>query len=208
MSSRNEPRRPNAGRSGGACTRGEQTHKLVELTRAQCLELLESNDFGRVILTTNSDPTPMIRPVKYRFDSASQSVAFRTGDGAKLFALSHGARASFELDGIDSLTRTGWSVIISGVTDVVTQPLEIQRLDQLQARLLGARRTPELDSDRSQDRHRTTHRPGTNPPVARPGRRRTRILARVRRRRVASRAAVPSSISSELELELVAEMTG
>lgn len=131
MSSRNEPRRPNAGRSGGACTRGEQTHKLVELTRAQCLELLESNDFGRVILTTNSDPTPMIRPVKYRFDSASQSVAFRTGDGAKLFALSHGARAWFELDGIDSLTRTGWSVIISGVTDVVTQPLEIQRLDQL-----------------------------------------------------------------------------
>jgi nitroimidazol reductase NimA-like FMN-containing flavoprotein (pyridoxamine 5'-phosphate oxidase superfamily) len=109
----------------------ERGHTLVELSRAECLELLDAHDFGRLVLITASDETPMIRPVKYGFDGASQSIVFRTGDGAKLFALSHGARAWFELDGIDTRTRSGWSVIVGGVVEEVTQPFEVQRLDQL-----------------------------------------------------------------------------
>jgi nitroimidazol reductase NimA-like FMN-containing flavoprotein (pyridoxamine 5'-phosphate oxidase superfamily) len=104
--------------------------RLVELSRSDCLDLLQANDFGRVVLTTDLDRTPVIRPVNYRFDVASQCVVFRTGAGTKFHALAHAANAWFEIDSIDRQTRTGWSVIIAGVTEEVTQPLEIERLDQ------------------------------------------------------------------------------
>ncbi len=75
--------------------------------------------------------TPIIRPVNYRFDVASQSVVFRTGVGSKFDALARSARALFEIDSMDPETRTAWSVIISGATEVVTRPAEIRRLGEL-----------------------------------------------------------------------------
>jgi hypothetical protein len=41
------------------------------------------------------------------------------------------AKAAFEVDGIDEATRTGWSVIIQGVTAEIKHPNEIGRLNRL-----------------------------------------------------------------------------
>lgn len=56
---------------------------------------------------------------------------FRTAAGSKLHALLRSTDAAFEIDGIDEAARTGWSVIIQGVTEEVTAPGDIRRLDSL-----------------------------------------------------------------------------
>lgn len=104
--------------------------QIVELSREECLELLASHHFGRlaVVLPNGS---PVIRPVNYVFDPGFQSVVFRTGRGSKFHALLKASKAAFEIDGIDAETRTGWSVIIEGVTAEVKVPNDIGRLSRL-----------------------------------------------------------------------------
>ena len=110
---------------------GEQAaSRLVELSREECLELLAATTFGRVVLSHGSGQ-PIIRPVNYRFDRASQSVVFRTGGGSKFAALARSAMALFEIDAIDPSRCSGWSVIVGGVTEQVTRPAEVRRLEQL-----------------------------------------------------------------------------
>jgi uncharacterized protein len=104
---------------------------LVQLTRSDCLELLAATEVGRIVLTMDDIETPLIRPVNYRFHAPSQSIVFRTGAGTKFDELVRCARALFEIDSLDPDTRTGWSVILSGVTEYVTEADEIRRLDQL-----------------------------------------------------------------------------
>jgi len=101
--------------------------EIVELDRDECLELLASHRFGRLAVAMDA---PVIRPVNYVFDERSQSVVFRTADGSKFHALLRSANAAFEIDGIDEASRTGWSVIISGVTEEITNPSDVRRLDR------------------------------------------------------------------------------
>jgi nitroimidazol reductase NimA-like FMN-containing flavoprotein (pyridoxamine 5'-phosphate oxidase superfamily) len=107
----------------GSRTRGA----TIELSRDECLRLLASHRFGRLAVAGATD-APVIRPVNYVFDDASQAVVFRTAHGSKFSALLRAAKAAFEIDGIDEETRTGWSVIITGVAEEVTRPSEVQRL--------------------------------------------------------------------------------
>jgi nitroimidazol reductase NimA-like FMN-containing flavoprotein (pyridoxamine 5'-phosphate oxidase superfamily) len=101
---------------------------LLALPRDDCLRLLASHTFGRLAV---AGATPIIRPVNYVFDVPSQSVVFRTADGSKFHALLGSATAAFEIDGIEAGSRTGWSVIVSGVAEEVTNPIEARRLDAL-----------------------------------------------------------------------------
>jgi uncharacterized protein len=104
--------------------------ETVELSREECLRLLKTQSFGRLAVNLGDGP-PVIRPVNYIFDEASQSVVFRTAHGSKFHALLKAAQAAFEVDLVEGGSRTGWSVIIQGVTDEVTNPSEIRRLDRL-----------------------------------------------------------------------------
>lgn len=104
------------------------TSEMVVLSREECLRLLAAHSFGRLAVAMD---TPVIRPVNYLFDEPSQSVVFRTADGSKFHALLVAANAAFEIDGIDPGSRTGWSVIIAGMTEEVTNLSEVRRLDAL-----------------------------------------------------------------------------
>lgn len=113
-------------KSAGA---GQPAREMFELTREECLRLLGANSFGRLAVTMGD--APVIRPVNYLFYEPMQSVVFRTAPGSKFHALLRSARAVFEIDGIDERPRTGWSVIIAGVTEEVTNPNDVHRLDGL-----------------------------------------------------------------------------
>ena len=67
---------------------------------------------------------PQVFVVNYRLDDFI--VVFRTHAGTKLDAANH-ANISFQVDHIDETTRTGWSVLIQGmaedVTDRVADPI-------------------------------------------------------------------------------------
>jgi hypothetical protein len=73
----------------------------------------------------------VIRPVNYVFDTPSQSVLIRTASGSKLRAVLRSATAAFEIDGIDPDGRVGWSVIIIGVSEEITNPAELRRIEGL-----------------------------------------------------------------------------
>src|SRR5437763_1159791 len=69
--------------------------EMLELDRAECLRLLAEGTLGRVAIDAPHRPEPVIRPVNYVFDEASQSVLIRSGSGSKLFALLCAVRAAF-----------------------------------------------------------------------------------------------------------------
>jgi uncharacterized protein len=110
--------------------RKDLTVEMLDLSREECLRLLASHSFGRLAVSMG-ERAPVLRPVNYLFDESSQSVIFRTAVGSGFHALLRSARATFEIDGIQEHARTGWSVIMSGVADEVTNPNVIGRLDRL-----------------------------------------------------------------------------
>jgi len=104
------------------------TSEMLVLSREECLRLLASNSFGRLAVAMDA---PVIRPVNYVFDERSQSVVFRTADGSKFHAMLVNGNAAFEIDGIDPSSRTGWSVIIVGMTEEITSAGELRRIGRI-----------------------------------------------------------------------------
>lgn len=114
----------------GAAESGQPGSAMLNLSRDECLRLLAATRFGRLAVAL-SEGAPVIRPVNYTFDEPSQSIVFRTSAGSKLHAVLEAAEAAFEIDGIDDGSRTGWSVIVRGVAEEVTNPSDIRHLDAL-----------------------------------------------------------------------------
>jgi len=101
--------------------------RVMELTRAECFELLASAPLGRVAVT--DDRGPVVFPVNFVLDR--HTVVFRTETGTKLDAASRGSRVCFEVDGADPAAGTGWSVLVRGDITEVTDPAELARLREL-----------------------------------------------------------------------------
>lgn len=97
------------------------------LDRARCLELLGQARLGRVAV--NRDGVPHVVPVNYAvLDGA---IVFRSGHGTKHDAALAGLPVSFEVDRIDEEAHLGWSVLVSGVAEAVTDPATLARIDEL-----------------------------------------------------------------------------
>jgi uncharacterized protein len=110
---------------------GAPAASLSTLGRDECLRLLAAMTVGRVVVVRPVEDLPVIRPVNYALDAASQSVVFRCIRGTKFASLMRASRAWFEIDAIDADRRTGWSVIVGGVTEWVTQAAEVRRLESI-----------------------------------------------------------------------------
>ena len=91
------------------------SHGLAILTDDECETLLRTTTIGRVGFTARGETT--ILPVNYAF--VAGSVLFRSAAGSKLHGALMGQPYSFEIDGWNVDDRTGWSVLIKGVADVV-----------------------------------------------------------------------------------------
>ena len=104
--------------------------EMLELTRPECLRLLAATGFGRIVIAVPDWAHPVIRPVNYLFDEPSQSVLIRSARGTKLHAVLRSTRAVFEIDGAHPDGRVGWSVIVSGVAEEITNQAERRRVEQ------------------------------------------------------------------------------
>lgn len=87
---------------------------LEILPRKECLLLLAGQKVGRLGFLV--DGHPMVLPVNYAVQG--DVVVFRTGEGSKLEA-AHGTKVAFEVDDVDAVTGSGWSVVIQGVADEI-----------------------------------------------------------------------------------------
>jgi uncharacterized protein len=115
------------------------TGQIHELSRAECLDLLERSHLGRLAFIDSVGVFPIIVPVNYvMYDGA---VVFRTGPGAKLAAVVRGGDVAFEVDQIDDAVRTGWSVLVRGTAKEVEDPEDLAELEErhLQAWAPGAK---------------------------------------------------------------------
>jgi nitroimidazol reductase NimA-like FMN-containing flavoprotein (pyridoxamine 5'-phosphate oxidase superfamily) len=104
--------------------------EFLEIDDDGCMRMLAaaSGRVGRVALNVPGSP-PTIRPVNYAFDEPTHSVVFRSALGSKLREELSSGTAAFEIDGSDPVEHTGWSVIIKGEAEEVTDPAEIDRLE-------------------------------------------------------------------------------
>jgi nitroimidazol reductase NimA-like FMN-containing flavoprotein (pyridoxamine 5'-phosphate oxidase superfamily) len=92
-----------------------QTAEIEILSEEECVALLQSHQVGRIALTDHGQP--LIFPVNYAVDG--DVIVFRTAPGTKLDAADH-ANVTFEVDEIDLAERSGWSVVVHGLAEVVT----------------------------------------------------------------------------------------
>lgn len=94
---------------------------LDVLDEPECRRLLAGRSFGRVALTVGA--LPVILPVHYAL--LGDDPIFRTDAGAKLMAASAGHILCLEVDDADPVNHTGWSVLVTGPAEVITDPDEL-----------------------------------------------------------------------------------
>ena len=101
---------------------------LQALTDDECFELLATQQIGR--LGVNAEHYPLIFPVNYALDR--RAVVVRTQPGTKLGAADH-ANVTFEVDHIDPISRSGWSVLIRGLAEEVTSAHRTELIERTHA---------------------------------------------------------------------------
>jgi nitroimidazol reductase NimA-like FMN-containing flavoprotein (pyridoxamine 5'-phosphate oxidase superfamily) len=97
---------------------------LTVLSFEKCMQLASSQPVGRVAFARDGDIE--IFPVNHCV--VGQTVAFRTAAGSKLTAAFYGNVVAFEVDTYDAKQHTGWSVLIKGRADLVTDESMLARL--------------------------------------------------------------------------------
>jgi nitroimidazol reductase NimA-like FMN-containing flavoprotein (pyridoxamine 5'-phosphate oxidase superfamily) len=90
------------------------------LSRERGLALLEQVEIGRAIFTIGA--LPAVAPVTFALHAGD--VVICTGHGSRLARNADGQVLAFEVDELDGTTRTGWSVVVTGVAQIVTDAAE------------------------------------------------------------------------------------
>jgi uncharacterized protein len=106
-------------------------HSNIEIVdRGECLRLLGTEEVGRVAFATGAGAADIL-PINYVVDG--DAVVFATAAGSKLTSAERGS-LTFEADHTDASTRSGWSVVIHGFAQVITnfdRPELVERLRAL-----------------------------------------------------------------------------
>jgi nitroimidazol reductase NimA-like FMN-containing flavoprotein (pyridoxamine 5'-phosphate oxidase superfamily) len=105
---------------------GMSSYGLEVLDPEECVSLLATQRIGRVGLAT---PEPLVLPIQYAMSDGD--IVFRTAPGEKLIAAVMGRTVAFEIDDFDVSEMTGWSVVVVGVAEEVTDRTELERLREL-----------------------------------------------------------------------------
>lgn len=85
------------------------------LSREDCIDRLTHRSIGRVAVTSRA--LPAIVPVNYCVSGSS--VVFRTEPGGMLARACNNTVVAFEVDDIADDGRSGWSVLVVGVAELL-----------------------------------------------------------------------------------------
>lgn len=104
--------------------------QAIELTESECWRLLASVSIGRVVFTQRA--MPAIRPVNHAIDG--RIIVIRTHLAAAIAARAsdahgepRGSVVCYEADDLDPARHAGWSVIVTGLARLVTDPAAASR---------------------------------------------------------------------------------
>lgn len=114
---------------------GPPPARMVNLGRAEALELLAGVPLGRVVFSHRA--LPAVRPVNHILDGGH--IVIRTHSGAGILgpAAASGVVA-YEADQLDLQARTGWSVIVTGTASLVRDADEIAAYHKALTPWIGA----------------------------------------------------------------------
>jgi hypothetical protein len=91
--------------------------QLVEMPRPECLRKLALARTGRVAF--DMPDGPVVLPVNVRVHGID--IFLRTAAGSELAEALHDRPASFQIDQLDEYRQTGWSVLVQGTANWVTE---------------------------------------------------------------------------------------
>ena len=97
---------------------------LAVLSYHECLRLVASEPVGRIAFAQAGDIE--VFPVNHCV--VDGTIAFRAADGSKLGAAIQGSVVAFEVDAYDAARREGWSVVVKGRAELVTDEATLARL--------------------------------------------------------------------------------
>ncbi|MFP5336169.1 MAG: pyridoxamine 5'-phosphate oxidase family protein [Actinomycetes bacterium] len=100
------------------------TRRVETLTPAQSAELLGTVSIGRVVFTERG--LPAILPVTFVLDG--DAVVIRTAHGSRLAKAGDDAVLSFQADVLNAVSKTGWSVVVTGHARHEDDPSEQERI--------------------------------------------------------------------------------
>lgn len=103
--------------------RGDGGRRLERLSVAECLALLGPSGVGRIAFAHG--PTPVIMPVNYVMDGGG--LVLRTAEGTLLASAPDGTGVALEVDRVDLDYHTGWSILLRGRLDRITDAGELAR---------------------------------------------------------------------------------
>jgi nitroimidazol reductase NimA-like FMN-containing flavoprotein (pyridoxamine 5'-phosphate oxidase superfamily) len=95
--------------------------RLEVVSKEDCLALLRQATIGRVAVSVGA--IPEIFPVNFRL--IDDAIVFRAGRGTRLHTATRDAVVAFEVDDFNLDLRHGWSVLVVGPSDEITQPDEV-----------------------------------------------------------------------------------
>jgi len=99
---------------------------LIHLGARECADLLASTSLGRLGVVI--DGRPEIFPVCHVYDRRSGCVVFPTNDRTKLHAALSWPWVAYEVDGLDPGGDGGWSVLVVGRTEQLTDDAGVAAL--------------------------------------------------------------------------------
>jgi uncharacterized protein len=93
---------------------------LMALPRRECVALLSGKQVGRAVFTERA--MPAVVPVTFAvYDDA---IVMCTAADTRLASAASRGVLAFQVDDIDQDTRSGWSVVVVGVAELVTDHVE------------------------------------------------------------------------------------
>jgi nitroimidazol reductase NimA-like FMN-containing flavoprotein (pyridoxamine 5'-phosphate oxidase superfamily) len=97
---------------------------LTALSRRDCVDLLSREQIGRAVFTERA--LPAIVPITFAI--YEEAVVMCTAADTRLAAAATRGVLAFQVDDIDPITRSGWSVVVVGVAELVDDPAEQARI--------------------------------------------------------------------------------
>jgi uncharacterized protein len=97
---------------------------LMALSHPECVALLSGAQVGRAVFTERA--MPAVVPVN--FIVQDDAVVMSTAADTRLAAAASRGVLAFQVDDIDPVTRSGWSVVVVGVAELVDSPAEQARI--------------------------------------------------------------------------------
>ncbi|MCZ3386347.1 MAG: pyridoxamine 5'-phosphate oxidase family protein [Actinomycetia bacterium] len=98
----------------------EEERVMTSLAISDAVALLSSATVGRVVFSVAA--LPAIAPITFAVHG--DAVVMRTSAHTRLASAADGGVLAFEVDDVNPAARTGWSVVVTGVAEVVRDPVQ------------------------------------------------------------------------------------